>query len=172
MTQSSRPKATCKTLIEKKNTCKNAKFMRYCMLLFVTICVVIVVVNVAVGKNKNSKSRTSAGLIFWFCVPNVRKIEKKFNFRQLGKHIQDMRVICDKLLLILFHKTGQTSYAGLTHGSMFLENFSAHTNPQCFSPDMIVWRSHNIFILKKQVKHSEVLQKHICCQNILRNCMS
>ena len=68
MTQSSRPKATCKTLIEKKNTCKNAKFMRYCMLLFVTICgvivVVIVVVNVVVGKNKNSKSRTSAGLIF------------------------------------------------------------------------------------------------------------
>lgn len=172
MTQSSRPKATCKTLLEKKNTCKNAKFMRYCMLLFVTICVVIVVVNVVVGINKNSKSRTSAGLIFWFCVPNVRKIEKKFNFKQLGKHIQDMRVICDKLLLILFHKTGQTSYAGLTHRSMFLENFSAHTNPQCFSPDMIVWRSHNIFILKKQVKHSEVLQKHICCQNILRNCMS
>ena len=64
MTQSSRPKATCKTLIEKKNTCKSAKFMRYCMLLFVTICVVIVVVNVVVGKNKNSKSRTSAGLIF------------------------------------------------------------------------------------------------------------
>lgn len=64
MTQSSRPKATCKTLIEKKNTCKNAKFMRYCMLLFVTICVVIVVVNVVVGINKNSKSRTSAGLIF------------------------------------------------------------------------------------------------------------
>ena len=146
--------------------------MRYCMLLFVTICVVIVVVNVVVGKNKNFKSRTSAGFIFWFYVPNVRKIEKKFNFRQLGKHIQDMRVICDKLLLILFHKTGQTSYAGLTHGSMFLENFSAHTNPQCFSTDMIVWKSHNIFILKKQVKHSEVLQKHICCQNILRNCMS
>lgn len=146
--------------------------MRYCMLLFVTICVVIVVVVVLVGKNKNFKSRTSAGFIFWFCVPNVRKIEKKFNFRQLGKHIQDMRVICDKLLLILFHKTGQTSYAGLTHGSMFLENFSAHTNPQCFSTDMIVWKSHNIFILKKQVKHSEVLQKHICCQNILRNCMS
>ena len=173
MTQSSRPKATCKTLIEKKkNTCKSAKFMRYCMLLFVTICVVIVVVNVVVGKNKNFKSRTSAGFIFWFCVPNVRKIGKKFNFRQLGKHIQDMRVICDKLLLILFHKTGQTSYAGLTHGSMFLENFSAHTNPQCFSTDMVVWKSHNIFILKKQVKHSEVLQKHICCQNILRNCMS
>ena len=171
MTQSSRPKATCKTLIEEKNTCKSAKFMRYCMLLFVTICV-IVVVNVVVGKNKNSKSRTSAGLIFWFCVPNVRKIEKKFDFRQLGKHIQDMRVICDKLVLILFHKTGQTSYDGLTHGSMFLENFSAHTNPQCFSPDMIVWRSHNIYILKKQVKHSEVLQKHICCQNILRNCTS
>lgn len=146
--------------------------MRYCMLLFVTICVVIVVVNVVVGKNKNFKSRTSAGFIFWFCVPDVRKIEKKFNFRQLGKHIQDMRVICDKLLLILFHKTGQTSYAGLTHGSMFLENFSAHTNPQCFSTDMIVWKSHNIFILKKQVKHSEVLRKHICCQNILRNCMS
>ena len=64
MTQSSRPKATCKTLIEKKNTCKSAKFMRYCMLLFVTICVVIVVVNVVVGKNKNFKSRTFAGFFF------------------------------------------------------------------------------------------------------------
>ena len=38
--------------------------MRYCMLLFVTICVVIVVVNVVVGKNKNFKSRTFAGFFF------------------------------------------------------------------------------------------------------------
>ena len=112
--------------------------MRYCMLLFVTICVVIVVVNVVVGKIKILSREHLPGLFFDSVFLMSEKLRKKFNFRQLGKHIQDMRVICDKLLLILFHKTGQTSYAGLTHRSMFLENFSAHTNPQCFSPDMIV----------------------------------
>ena len=51
--------------------------MRYCMLLFVTICVVIVVVNVVVGKNKNFKSRTSAGFFFDSVFLMSEKLKKK-----------------------------------------------------------------------------------------------